>query len=151
MPDQSKTKVFVITVGVLFTIAGLLLLVGNQLELSAIAPAWAVIPIMSGIIIIIIGKNLRAPSSNTERLATNLYSPRAPSGLAKPATLVQPNAAAQETSLEIIMLRQNLLVKCLSNEGQVERLIEYERKIRPAATTEDLFKLAIERWERDNR
>jgi len=145
--------------GLLLTIGGLLL-VGNQLEIISTALGLTVFAIFGGIIVLITGKNLKTPSSSTERLASNLYSPQERSGLAKRATLAQTDAPKMPRSLEaaapearsnVTMLRLNLLVKCLNNERQVERLIEYERRFSPTVSEEQLFELAIERWERDNR
>ena len=48
-------------------------------------------------------------------------------------------------------LYQRLLVKVRSDKALAERLIEYERKLMPYASEEELIRSAIERLERDNR
>lgn len=132
---------------------------GNQLEVSSIAPGLAVFAILLGIIVLITGKNLKTPSSSTEWLAST-YLPREREAHVRPAALPPSNAAktprhleaaAPEIHSDVSMLRVNLLLKCLNNERQVERLLEYERRLSPMASEERLFELAIERWERDNR
>lgn len=44
-----------------------------------------------------------------------------------------------------------LLSRALGDRERVNRLIEYERKRNPNATTEELIKKAIKRWDSGNR
>ena len=48
-------------------------------------------------------------------------------------------------------LRQNLRVKFLYQEDQVDHAIELERERTPGATLEQLMRAAIDRYERENR
>lgn len=49
------------------------------------------------------------------------------------------------------MLYQDLLRRVRFNGSAADRLIEYERSLKPQATRLELIQQAIERWERDNR
>jgi|GEM_PF-4892069 hypothetical protein len=54
-------------------------------------------------------------------------------------------------SERILLLRRNLLLKTLGNEGTVDSLIEFERKSSGNLPIEQLMQAAINRWEHDNR
>jgi hypothetical protein len=160
MPKQPTTKVCVITIGGLLIMGGILLFLGIQLNVSSIAPAWTVLPMLLGIIVLITGINLKTDTSSTKRITSAVYSSREQSGLAKsappaladfPKTSRVVEAALPETRSNISLLKRNLLTKCLNNERQVARLIEFERRFIPTASEELLIERAIERWERDNR
>jgi hypothetical protein len=63
----------------------------------------------------------------------------------KPSEPIQPIERERED------LYQNLLRKVTGDRRIVERLIAYERSRAPHASTEELLRSAIIRWERDNR
>ena len=52
---------------------------------------------------------------------------------------------------EAHVLRQNLRVKLLYQEDKIDAVIEFERERDPSASTNQLMRAAIARWERDNR
>ncbi len=158
MPNHSRVKVFLVAVGCLLSLGGLLLLIGNQTEIISVPIILVVIAILTGIILLIVGKNLETSAPSMEQPATRVFPRREEVGLLKPPTqtaarLTQSlgEASGQQTNSNLTRLRSNLLVKCLSNQRQVERLVEFERRLSPSASEEQLLQLAIDRWERDNR
>jgi hypothetical protein len=160
MANHSQVKVFVMTIGCLLTVGGLLLLVGNQREILSISIPLTVFVILAGIVLLLIGRSLRTSTTGRARPVTTLLSHQVHVGLAEPKEQKEPpagrieslvEASVQRSSFTITRLRSNLLVKCLSNQKQVERLIEFERRRSPSASEEQLLQLAIDRWESDNK
>jgi len=64
--------------------------------------------------------------------------------------IATPRAPAS-TSKEADKLRQDLRAKFLHDEGKVNAAIELERERTPNVSEEELLKLAIYRYERENR
>lgn len=158
--NHPQVKVLVMTIGCLLTVGGLLLLVGNQREILSISIVVPVAAILTGIILLMIGKSLTTSKSRTSRAVTRLPSHQAHVDFTELKQQKEPTAgrieplveaSVQQSTSNITRLRANLLVKCLSNHKQVERLIEFERRLSPSAAEEQLLQLAIDRWERDNR
>ena len=52
---------------------------------------------------------------------------------------------------EVEKLWQKLMLICLGDEQQVNRLLEYERGRSPHDSEGELMRSAIYRWKRDNR
>lgn len=146
------------TIGCLLTVGGLLLLVGNQSEIFSISIALPVVAILAGIVLFIIGKSLRTSTSRRAGPVSTLHQvhmghaePKEPKEQTAGRRESLVEASVQQSNLNITRLRSNLLVKCLGNEKQVKRLIEFERGRSPSASEEQLLQLAIDRWESDNK
>lgn len=166
MPKKSRIKARLLQIcgGVLIA-GGFLLFMANQIGLFHIFPFIDVLTIIVGIILQQAGKS-RAPRATIA--SQRIYPPpttqrvkvsaplkpaqevNVPHQSARPRPLAPPTQP-QPSRSNIVGLRINLLVKCLHNEGQVDRLIAFERRLNPGASEERLLQAAIDRWERDNR
>ena len=69
------------------------------------------------------------------------------SSVAPPARVYPANPKSQSSKDR---LYQSLLMKTKNDRAMANRLIEYERRLRPDVSEEELIKGAIERWELDN-
>jgi hypothetical protein len=97
---------------------------------------------------------LKIRKSNAEPQPEQIPSP------AQRHTIDDLNRAIQESKSNIEIprqvsatdqLRRNLMTKVGHDQAKVERLVEYEKKLRPNLSEVEQFRAAIERWEDDNR
>ena len=166
MPKRSRVTSLILKIcGGLLIVGGFLLFIGNQMGIFPVFPMIALVTIVVGILLLVAGKSValsavtakqQVPTSLPQDQNAKVPAPNRPlQKVAMPhpirPTPSVPQVPIQPSNSNIVRLRTNLLVKCLHNEKQVDRLIEFERRLTPIASEEQLLQAAINRWEHDNR
>ena len=156
MPSTLNGRALALQIcGGILMAAGTLYLIWNREEAFQSLPLAPLFVMLLGFILLLLGKRVVPVSRPREQAAKAppAFSRAVKTSTPLPArlTTTAPEAQAQSGGQNLARLRANLSTKCMNNQKQVDRLIEYERHHNPGAGEAQLLLAAIKRWEDDNR